>query len=103
MYLDKNASVSRLSPNASNNNKEAYATIFNNVKINIQPASAELVAVSEGVYGQTSLGFVSVSGIEIGDLVTISGTGDQYVVKGVNEWFYNPIPHLEIVLFKGDK
>lgn len=100
MYLDKNASIGRLSTTVPG--ERAYATIMPNVRINVQPASAELVAVSEGVFGQTSLGFLSVSGLEIGDLVTISGTGDKYVVKGVNDWFMLPLPHLEVVLFKAD-
>lgn len=103
MFLDKVATVYRESPTASDNDKEAYATIYPSIRINIQPASAELVAVAEGVYGQTSLGFVSVSGIQIGDRVTVSGTGDSYIVRGINDWNYLPIPHCEIVMFKADK
>lgn len=101
MFFDKNATVSRLSPTPSDINKEVYV-ILANIRINIQPASAELVAVSEGVYGQTFQAFTTFSGIEVGDLITVSGTNDKFTVKGVGEWTFPPIPHLEIVLFKGD-
>lgn len=72
------------------------------IKINIQPATAELTAIAGGVYGQTFQGFVSVSGLRIGDRVTISGSNQQFIVKGIEDHFYGPLPHLEVVLFKGD-
>jgi glutamate synthase domain-containing protein 3 len=104
MYLDKIASVERLMPTAANNNKENYQAVGNYaaIRINVQPASAELTAVSEGVFGQTFQAFVTVSGIRIGDRITISGSGQKLIVKGIQDHNWGPIPHLEIVLFKGD-
>lgn len=104
MFLDRIVSISRLTPNSDNPNKEQYQVVGNYYKVgmNIQPATAELTAVSDGVFGQTYQAFVSVSGIRIGDRVTVSGTGDSYIVKGVGDWYWGPLPHVEITLFKGD-
>lgn len=104
MYLDRVCLVERLQPIAGSTDKERYQVVGNYgaVRINVQPATAEVVAISNGVYGQTFTGFVSVSGFKIGDRVTISGGGSQYIVKGIQDQFYGPLPHLELVLFKGD-
>lgn len=102
MFLNQNAKVARLSPNSINNDKEAYLDIMGNIPINVQPASPELTAVSDGVYGQTYEAYTTVSGIEIGDRITLSGTSKNFVVKGIRDWYYDPIPHLELILFAGD-
>lgn len=104
MFLDKIASVDRLTPTSADTDKEQYQAVGNygSLRINVQPASAELTAVSEGVYGQTFQAFVTVSGVRVGDRITISGSGDKFIVKGVQNQYYGPIPHLELVLFKGD-
>ena len=104
LYLDKVVSIERLTPTDSDTDKEQYRAVGNYgaVRMNIQPASAELTAVSDGVYGQTYQAFVTVSGIKIGDRVTVTATGDKYIVKGISDHNWGPIPHLEIVLFKGD-
>lgn len=102
MFLNQVAAVARLSPESLDNDKEQYATIMGRISINIQPATAELTAMAEGVYGQTFQAFTAVSGIAIGDQITVSGTGNKFIVKGVNDWHYAPIPHYELVLFKGD-
>jgi hypothetical protein len=104
VILDKTVSISRLTVTVNDVDKEQYQPVGNMhaVGMNIQPASAELTAVSEGVYGQTYRAFVSVSGIRIGDRVTVSGTNDRFTVKGVQDWYNGILPHLEIVLFKDD-
>lgn len=104
MYLDKIASVDRLMPLAGNIDKEQYQAVGNYgaVPINVQPASAELTAVTDGVFGQTFRAFVTVSGIRVGDRITISGSGQKFITKGVQDNNWGPIPHLELVLFKGD-
>lgn len=104
MYLDKVVSISRLTPTAADSDKENYQAVgnYHAVKMNIQPASAELTAVSEGVYGQTYQAFTTVSGLRIGDRVTVSGTNDQFIIKGIQDYNWGPIPHLEVVLFKDD-
>lgn len=104
MYLDKVVSISRLQPNVGNSDKEQYQAVGNMgaVRMNIQPATAELTAISNGVYGQTFTAFVSVSGIKIGDMVTVSGSNKNFIVKGINDHIWGPLPHLELVLFLGD-
>lgn len=104
MFLDKVASVDRLQPTVADTDKEQYRAVgnYNAIKINIQPATAELTAIAGGVYGQTFRGYVSVSGIRISDRITISGSNDKFIVKGVEDHFYGPLPHLELILFKGD-
>lgn len=104
MFLDKIATVERLQPNLTDTDKEKYYAVgnYNAVKINIQPASAELTAITEGAYGQTFQGFVTVSGLKIGDRLTVSGSGDKFIIKGIEDQNWGPIPHLELVLFKGD-
>lgn len=102
MFLNQNASVARLTPDSGDNDKEAYVTLFNNIPINIQPASGELTAVAEGAYGQTFRAFTPIDGIKVGDRITLSGTTKNFIVKAVNDWFYEPIPHLDLTLFLGD-
>lgn len=104
MYFDKVAQVYRLQPSSSDSDKEAYAGVGNlqGVQINIQPATAELTAISEGAFGQTFQAFVAISGILIGDKIVVSGTNDTFIVKGRQDNLSGPIPHLELVLFKGD-
>lgn len=103
MLLFLNAQVARLSPEPTDNNLENYATINPNVLLDIQPASAELTAISEGKLGQTFRAFTTYSGFVVGDRITVSGTGDIYTVHGIDNWNYGPMPHLELVLFKGDR
>lgn len=103
MILDKRAFVARLSPNSDDNDKEMYVEIVpGGISINIQPANAELVAITDGAFGQTFRAFTTYSGLQIGDQITVSGVNTKYIVKGVNDWNFGPIPHLELVLFKGN-
>lgn len=105
VILDKTVSIKRLTVIVGDSDKESYANVGNMhaVKINIQPATPELTAVAEGVYGQTFRAFVTVSGIRIGDRVTVSGTNERFTVKGVHDWYNAVLPHLELVLFKDDE
>jgi hypothetical protein len=104
MYLDKIAKVERLTPTVADSDKEDYQAVGNYgaIRINLQPASPEVTALSEGQFGRTFTGFVTVSGIRLGDRITFSGSNDKFIVKGIQDQFYGPIPHLELVLFKGD-
>lgn len=104
MYLDKIASVERLTPTEADADKEQYQAVGNYgaIPINVQPASAELTAISEGSFGKTFRAFTTVSGIKISDRITISGTGDIFIVQGVQNHQWGPLPHLELVLFEGD-
>lgn len=104
MYLDKRCAVARLQPTALDADKEGYATVGNyeNIRINVQPATAELTAVSNGVYGRTFEAFVTVSGIKVSDRITMADSGRVYIVNGINDHMWGPIPHLQLVLFLGD-
>lgn len=103
MILDQIISISRLTRDSDNPRKESYVPDLSmtDVKCNIQPASPEQVAIAEGVFGQTYIGFTTNSGVLNGDKVTVSGTGDVYRVKGVENWTMTDlIPHYELTLVK---
>lgn len=102
MILDLQARLSRLSPESANSDLESYSTIKNSLPINIQPANGELTVIADGKLGQVYRAFTTVSGIEVGDLITVSGIGLNYIVNGVNNWFMQPLPHLELILFKAN-
>lgn len=104
MILDKTCAIERLNVTVGDSDKEEYAAVGNmqSVRINIQPATPELTAITEGAYGQTFRAFVSVSGILIGDRLTDNGNGKKFIVKGVHDWYNALIPHLELVLFAED-
>lgn len=104
MFLDKIASVQRLTATGADPDQEEYQNVpaLSAIRINIQPASPELTAVSEGVFGQTFSAFVRQTGIKIGDRITISGSNQKFITKGIQDHNWGPIPHLELILFKGD-
>jgi len=104
MFLDKVVSVQRLTPTSGDSDKESYVTVsgLEAVKMNIQPASAELTAITNGAYGQVFKAFTGISNIKVGDRVTISGSSKLFIVNGVQDHQYGPLPHLELVLFEGD-
>ena len=105
MILDRVVSIARLTPDNSDNDKETYVTVsgLEGVKMNIQPADAELIALTEGQVGRTYKAFTAISGIQISDKITISGSSTSYLVKGISDWYFGPIPHLELVLWLGDE
>ena len=103
MILDKTISVERLIKDHDNNDKESYQPnlALQAVRCNIQPASAEQVALVDGVFAQAYFGFLSQSGILTGDKVTISGTGEVFRVKGIENWAMTDIiPHYEMTLLR---
>lgn len=113
MLLDKTAFVSRLQKNSTDNDKEAYVTHSgfrgpgqiptSAIKINIQPASAELTVLTEGVVGKTFKAFTTVSGVVEGMRLTVSGTGQQFKVTGREVFDYGVNTHYELVLVKADR
>lgn len=101
--LDQIISIKRLQRDLNNPNKEQYVNneALQCVKCQLQPAGTEETAISDGVFGQTFLMFTTTSGILSGDHVTVSGTGQTYRVKGVEDWSeIDLIPHYEITLVK---
>lgn len=109
--LDKIAFVSRLEKTPSDIDKERYVTHSGYlgpgqiptaaVRINIQPASAETQVLVDGVFGKTYTAFTSSSGVIEGMQLTISGTGQQYFVRGREVHDNGILPeHYELVLTK---
>lgn len=99
MILDKTVSVKRLTQDSGNANKESYVAnaALVGVPIHIQPASPEDTVLAEGVFAQTYRAFTTHSGILNGDHLTDS-EGKSYVVKGVENWNFPPLPHFEMTL-----
>lgn len=71
------------------------------VRMNIQPASAETQVLVDGVFGKTFSAFTSSSGVVEGMQLTVSGTGEQYFVRGREVHDNGILPkHYELVLTK---
>jgi hypothetical protein len=109
MLEDKVAFVSKVTSDGSGTNKETYLTYSGfwfggqrsaAIRINIQPASPELTALSEGEIFKTFKAFTSASGLAEGMRVTVSGTNDTYTVKGRENYGYGIGMHNEVVLIK---
>jgi hypothetical protein len=103
LILDSVVAISRLQKDLDNSSKESFVqnAALQDVKCQIQPATPEETAVANGVFGQTFLMFTSVSGIFPGDYITVSGTGEGYRVRGVENWAgIEGIPHYEITLLR---
>ncbi len=109
--MDKTAFVGRLSPDASDSDKETFTTYSGFVaasgvataaiRINIQPASAETTALVDGVIGKIFTGYTSASGVVEGMQLTMSGTGEQYFVRGREAHDNGILPrHYELTLSK---
>jgi hypothetical protein len=101
VITDKYINIKRLTKDLDNSDKESYQDnlALQSIACQIQPAGAEDVAISDGVYGQTFICFTTASGIRTGDHVTVSGTGELFRVRGIENWSeIDIIPHFEITL-----
>lgn len=108
MILDKSAFVARLAPDAASADKEGYVTFSGfggsaAVRLNIQPATPEITALSEGVVGKVYTAFLRASGVSEGMRLTVSGTGEQYIVRARSTFNYGVEQHQELTLFKREK
>ena len=106
MIEDAIIAISRLVKDSTNSNKESYQpnAALQSVKVNIQPASPEQTMMVEGVFFQTYLGFTTTSGILQGDHVTVSGTGQKYTIKGIEDWTKTDlIPHYELLMVEASE
>jgi len=102
------ASFSRLNPDVSDTDKEAYVDIsgLEAVSVNVQPASPEPSELATGVFDKRHIMFASVtlSGIREGYRTTISGLYDgEYnrvmTIIGVEDWSKGPGPnHFQFTL-----
>jgi hypothetical protein len=111
MFFDKVAFVSALQKNNPSTDKESFVTYSGfqfggvqsaAVKVNIQPASPELTAISEGEVFKTFKAFTNASGVTDGMLLTLSGTGTIYRVRGREAFDYMAGRHYELTLIKSD-
>lgn len=109
MLEDKTAFVSKITSDGSGTDKESYLTYSGfwyggvrsaAIRINIQPAGAELTALTEGEIFKTFKAFTSASGLVEGMRVTVSGTNDVYTVKGRERYDYGVGLHSELILIK---
>lgn len=111
MLQDQTVFVELYAPYISNNQQESYiphpaffdpsGAPTNAVKMNIQPAGLQMTIATEGTVGKTFTGFTTASGIVESMRITLSGTNQQYIVKG-RQYYNIGIPHSELVLFKRD-
>lgn len=111
MILDKTAFVSALRKDNPTVNKETFISfsgfmfggvVSSAIKINIQPASPELTAISEGEVFKTYRAFTSASGVTEGMTLTVSGTSAIYRVRGREAYDYGAGQHYELTLAKSD-
>lgn len=109
MLEDKVVIVSKITSDGSGTDKETYTTYSGYlehgvssaaVRMNIQPASAELTVMADGEIFKTYKAFTSNSGVVEGMRVTVSGTSDIYTVKGREKYDYGVGQHYELVLIK---
>lgn len=110
MILDRTMLVAVLNPYPTSNDKEKYVTFSGfgaggntspYVKMNIQPASLQILALGEGEMFKTFTGFTRASGIVETMRLTTSGTTQQYYVRGRQAYDYGVETHYEVMLEKG--
>jgi len=111
MFFDKTAFVSALVIDSPTSDQETFTTYSGfqlggvstaAIMINIQPASPELTAIAEGETFKTYRAFTAASGATEGMLLTVSGTGEVYRVRGREAFPYRMGAHYELTLVKSD-
>lgn len=109
MILDKIVLVKALQQSTPSTGKETWVTFsgFLNVgqpspyvRMNIQPASPQFTALSEGQMFKTFKAFTLASGVTENMLLTVSGTQDTYRVRGREVFNYGAGQHFELTLAK---
>jgi len=90
IYTTK-AKLLQLSPDQASADKEGYIVVNPNLKVNIQPAGPEYIALTPvGETGKMYRGFTTCSGIKTGMIIetseTITASGIRLKVLGVEEW-----------------
>ena len=100
LFTDMYFSVEHLVLDAGNVNQEGYATDLSliNVPGNIQPSTPEMTALYGGAYGKVHTLYTSTSGVLEGDRLTVSGTGQKFIVKGKQDYEYEPMQYAQYVL-----
>lgn len=97
VYTDVTILVEHLNVDSTNTNKEGYVSdaALQAVSGNIQPSSAEVIALYGGAYGKSYTLFTTASGILETDRLTVSGTTQKYIVKGKQYYGYAYMQHGE--------
>lgn len=100
VLTDRYVSVEHLNLDSNNANKEGYVADMSllHVSVNIQPTQPEMIALYGGAYGKAHTMFTTTSGILETDRVTVSGTGQQFIVKGKQIFDYQWGRHSEYYL-----
>lgn len=100
MY-DKKVTVEHLATSVSGQETYQAHPGFTWVPMNIQPLSFELAPNGDDYFFKTYKAFTTVSGIVETYRLTVSGTGEQYMVRGRESFNYPPLPHYELILERG--
>lgn len=67
------------------------------VPVNIQPVGREFANMNNGMFYKTYKIFTTNSGIVENYRLTVSGTGEKYIVRGRQRFDYIVAPHYELV------
>jgi hypothetical protein len=104
LRTDRYVSVEHLVKDSASLKKWGYVADVGLVYIpvNIQPASPDTVNLYGGAMGSMFTMFAgpTASGILDGDRLTVSGSGEKYIVNGRENFDYGPGQHIEFVLTK---
>jgi hypothetical protein len=97
LSTDKFVSVEHLAlDNGSNYKQGYYADLsLSSVPVNIQPSSPEIAALYGGAYGKSYTMYTTQSGILETDRITVISGTKQFIVKGKQNFDYEPIQHSE--------
>lgn len=99
------ANLIRLNKESADPDREKYSTIFQGLRLNIQPAGLEYtVTQPDGAIGKTFRAFTTYSGCQIGMRLVTSGTvtvsGSMYEITGVEPYQGALGSHFELLLRK---
>lgn len=103
MLLDKRVFVYRYAPGASQEDYALHPAWPSGIMMNIQPASPQLTALTEGQFFKTYKAFTLASGIVETYKVIPSGTSEEYLVRGRERFDYGSGQHYELLLERGTR
>lgn len=107
MILDKLVLVKSLQQSNPSAGKETWVTFSGflmsgqrspYVRVNIQAATPQFTALSEGQMFKTFRAFTTASGITENMLLTVSGTNETYRVRGRERYDFGAGQHYELTL-----
>lgn len=113
MLLDKTVFVYALAKDSDDADKDGFiahngfsdmrGAATNAVKVNIQPASSETIALSDGIVGKTYDVFTQSSGLTEGMKIVVSGTNDRFVITGRKSYDYGVHIHQELIATRSNE